>query len=109
MNSHRLHAESGNQKKRWNALFLIGIFINVYLLLSFFFGEMGYFNAIKIRGTHEKIQAEVVSLELENEQMALQVSALQHDDAMIEKLARKRLGLVKPGELVYEFFETDEP
>lgn len=107
MNTRRLHADNNNQKNRWKALFLVGIFINVYLLLSFFFGEMGHFNATKIREAHKKIQAEVVSLGLETEEMTLQVSALQHDDATIEQLARKRLGLVKPGELVYEFFETD--
>lgn len=109
MQNRRLNVNDDNQKNRWSALILIGVFINVYLLLSFFFGEMGRFNATKIRMVYEKIQVEVVSLELENVQIANRIEALRHDDATIERLARERLGLVKTGELVYEFFETERP
>jgi len=109
MNNRRLHTDDDNQKNRWNMLFLIGIFINIYLLLSFLFGEMGHFNAAKIRHVYQKVQAEVVSLETENQDLARRIEALQHDDATIEQIARLRLGLVKPGELVYEFFETESP
>ncbi len=107
MNKRRLKSKDDTQKNRWNAFILIGVFINVYLLLSFFFGEMGQVNASKIHTVYEKVQAEVVSLELANKQLANRIEALKHDDASIEALARERLGLVKPGELIYEFFETE--
>ncbi len=109
MNRRRLKTDNDHQKSRWTALFLAGIFINIYLVLSFFFGEMGQIKVTKIRGVYEKIQAEVISLKLENEQLVNRVEALQYDTASIERLARLRLGLVKPGELVYEFFETERP
>lgn len=109
MNSRRLKTDNDHQKNRWKAFILIGIAINVYLLLSFFFGEMGQIKVTKIRGVYQKIQTEVLSLKLENKQLASRIEALQYDNASIERLARLRLGLVKPGELVYEFFETERP
>ncbi len=109
MKNRRFHHKNENRPNGWNILVLIGICINVYLLLSFFFGEMGHFNATKIRAMHQKIQTEVASLQAENRQLAHRVEALRHDEAAIERLARERLGLVKSGELVYEFFEMEGP
>jgi cell division protein FtsL len=38
-----------------------------------------------------------------NEQLTLEVQSFAHDPARVETIAREELGLVKPGEVVYQF------
>ena len=108
VNQRKSTGETGPDNKT-RVLFAAGLLLNIYLLLSFFFGEMGLFSAGKIRRLYEHVQSEVVSLEDENKRLARRVEALRHDSAEIERIARERLGLVREGELVYEFFEKGTP
>ncbi len=87
-------------------LIALGVFINIYMVLSFFFGEMGLFNAAKVKGTYVKVQAEIATIQRENETLLTHIEALKSDPETIERLAREQLGLVKDGELVFEFVET---
>ncbi|MFQ5544202.1 MAG: septum formation initiator family protein [Nitrospiria bacterium] len=87
----------------------LSVLANGYLLFTFIFGEMGFINALQLKETHRQIKAEVRSLKQKNQQISLQIDALNHDPKAIERLARERLGLVKKGELVYEFFQTERP
>jgi cell division protein FtsB len=48
----------------------------------------------------EEVRAEVVRLEAT-------VDSLQNDSAKIERLARERWGLIKPGERLYRFAHPD--
>jgi len=43
----------------------------------------------------------------ENERLEAQLNALQHDDSYIEQVARGTLSLVREGETVYQFKETE--
>lgn len=97
------------EKQKWGVLIGFALFINLTLLLSFFFGEMGFFNAVQLKKIHSKVAAEVASLQKENERFLSQLELLKNDSKTIERLAREQLGLVKEGELVYEFFETEHP
>lgn len=82
------------------------VVMNVYLILSFLLGEMGLLNANTLRKTNLEMHKEVAEMEAENEGLARKINALRTDADTIERLAREELGLVKEGELVYEFFET---
>ncbi len=95
------------EKNKWRAVIALGLSLNVYLLFSFFFGEMGLINAAKIKRNYTQVALEVSALQDENAAISHRIEALQNDMGTIERLARKRLGLVKAGELVYEFIEAD--
>ncbi|MFQ5588558.1 MAG: septum formation initiator family protein [Nitrospiria bacterium] len=86
-------------------LIWLGVFLNIYMGLSLVFGERGLFNADKVEQAHARIQAEIQALQDENTRLSMRIEALQSDPDTIEQLARERLGLVKEGELVYEFVE----
>ncbi|MFQ5580597.1 MAG: septum formation initiator family protein [Nitrospiria bacterium] len=107
-NKCRKSAAKGLKKK----LRIIGgilIFLNVYLLLSFFFSGMGFFKAVKMRKGRAVIQEEIRALRKENTQLVRQIGDLKNDPLTIEGLARDRLGLAKEGELIYEFFPESKP
>lgn len=107
-NKRHKKVASGLKKKRQLILSVL-LFINGYLLLSFFFGDMGFFKAIKMQKNHATIQKDIRSLKLENVHLVHQIEGLQNDPFYIERLARDRLGLVREGELVYEFFPKNKP
>ncbi len=89
-------------------LIILALLINTYMIASFFLGEMGFLNATQLRKANREIRNKVVSLGQENEKLLVRIDALRNDLGTIEGLARERLGLVKEGELVYEFFDHNE-
>ncbi len=86
-------------------LLMVLIVVNCYLLLSLFLGDMGVIKLVKMRTVHQQLQEEMASLRQGSEQLTREVDALKSDPHAIERLAREKLGLVKEGELVYEFYE----
>jgi cell division protein FtsB len=84
-----------------------GIFLAGAAYFALFGGEYGMLELREIRAERareeqrlEEVRAEVVRLEAT-------VDSLQHDSARIERLARERWGLIKPGERLYRFAHPD--
>jgi cell division protein FtsB len=48
---------------------------------------------------------EVRTIEQESRDLRHEIHRLRHDMEYLEKIAREELGLVRPGELVFEFVE----
>jgi cell division protein FtsB len=46
---------------------------------------------------------EIEALEQENARLHQEIQRLEHDTGYLEKIAREEIGLVRPGELVFEF------
>ncbi|MFQ5598059.1 MAG: septum formation initiator family protein [Nitrospiria bacterium] len=109
MRNKRKTTREKNRKKRRGMLISLAVFVNIYLILSFFFGEMGFFNALRLQKNHLNIQKEVIFLVETNERLKGQIEALRNDLFAIERHARERLGFVKQGEWVYEFLGSDTP
>ena len=59
------------------------------------------------RKQHDTVQMvrEIEAIEQENAKLSEQIHRLQHDMGYIEKIAREEIGLVRAGELVFEFVE----
>ena len=55
------------------------------------------------------LEREIEQLTAANAALAEEVRTLRTDPARVEAIAREELGLVKPGELVYEFRTTTPP
>ena len=80
----------------------VGVFglLTVGMLLLALFDPHG---ALALRKQHTKrdqINPEVAALTKENEQLKKEIDQLRHDPAMIERIAREQLKLVKPGEVI---------
>ena len=96
--------EQSRSKRRRFFLALL-LFVNAYLLLSFFFGEMGTLKVIKMTRERAHLREGIQSLQQGNDALSRRIAALKTDPHTIEALARNRLGLAKEGELIYEFYD----
>ena len=73
---------------------------------------MGNRSLIRLYQMHRDratLEREIEQLTAANAALAEEVRVLRTDPARVEAIAREELGLVKPGELVYEFRPTSLP
>ena len=73
------------------------------------FGDNGVLALRRLRGEVDTLVREVRTLEAENERLSRAISELQEDPAVIERIAREELGLVRPGERVLRFPRSARP
>jgi len=66
-------------------------------------GEHGIMHLLRLRAERQELQRSAFALLEENARLRDQLGRLRSDDLYLEELARRQLGLVKPGELVYRF------
>ena len=88
---------------RW----LIGGLLGLLLLLQYrlWFAEGGLAEANRLQAQLEEVEAENVKLTARNEALTREVIALQDGTEAVEKNARENLGLIKEGEVYYQFVE----
>ncbi|MBU1627064.1 septum formation initiator family protein [bacterium] len=81
---------------------LVAIIIMIVLIASITFGENGIVNYCKLRLQIKKKQSEIQGLVLKNYELSKKINALKKEDEFtLEKIAREKLMLIKPGEIVY--------
>jgi cell division protein FtsB/cell division protein DivIC len=88
------------KKKRLLLLILISLLI---LGILSFLGEKGIFNLLRLRKEVVRIREKNLQLEEENQKLKEEVKRLHNDKRYIEEIARKELGMVKEGEIIYRF------
>jgi cell division protein FtsB len=92
-----------NQKLRRRIYWGVGVMVGLYLLVPLIVGDMGLVKYFKMRKTYHRLQEEIQQLSEDNQKIEGEVRALRSDPVKIEQLARERLGLVRAGEVVYQF------
>ncbi len=79
----------------------------VVLLLGFAFvtafGERGLLHLWRLSEENKRLGEKNFRLHRENEILRDKIHRLRHDNRYLEKIAREDLGLVRPGEIVYQF------
>ena len=84
----------------------------VFLLALIVASVMGNRSLLKIYQMHRNraaLEREIDQLTATNASLAAEVRILRTDPARVEAIAREELGLVRPGELVYEFRPASPP
>ena len=74
----------------------------VTLLIIFIFGDHGLLQLYKLERERAKVQAQIAQLRKEREREMVEKNRLENDIQYLEKLARERYRMVKPGEKVYK-------
>lgn len=99
--------KKGNWKRnkyfRNKLTWVFGVFISLILVLPMVFGDMGFFPYAKMQRTKQLLETELEQLKSENQELEQKVHSLRSDSETIERIARQRLGLVRPGEVVFTF------
>jgi len=72
-------------------------------------GNRGLIRLYQMHRTKAALAREIEQLTATNAVLAEEVRALRTDPGRVEAIAREELGLVKPGELVYEFRSAPHP
>ena len=91
-----------SKMKRKRLLLLIVIPLLIIGILTFF-GEKGILHLLRLQKELVRIKEKNTKLEVENQKLKEEVKRLQTDKRYIEEIARKELGMVKEGEIIYQF------
>ena len=88
----------------WLTLVLIGSSLFVLAMMAFtVWGDRGLLAMWRTQHDLERLVLEIEIVEQKNAILVREVQRLRSDLAYIEKIAREELGLVRPGEIVFEF------
>jgi cell division protein FtsB len=87
-------------------LLLVGAAV---ILLDALVGDRGLLAMLRVRQEYDQLQAAIAQSRAENARLREQVRRLYEDPAAIEEIARRDLGLIKPGEKVFIIKDVDSP
>jgi cell division protein FtsL len=88
---------------RKRPLLFILLFVFLVMGLLTFFGEKGILHLLRLKRELTRIKEENQRAEEENQRLREEVKRLQQEKRYIEEIARKELGMVKEGEVIYQF------
>ncbi len=80
--------------------FLVSLVFSVLLFALFFVGDRGFLQARRQRVELRAAQEEVARIDAENRKLEAEMRALKNDPRALEKVARERLQLVAPDDVV---------
>lgn len=87
--------------KKWRrAALIIGI---LYLLIVDIFSDMGLIKYSRMDSHKTALTADIAKLKKDNVKLIREVHALKNSSDYIEIIARDKLGLARPGEIVYYY------
>jgi len=77
----------------------------LFLVFGFFtfFGDKGIIHLLRLQQEWSLIKEANAKIEEENRKLREEVKRLQYEKRYIEEIARKELGMVKEGEVIYQF------
>ena len=79
------------------------VVVTALTVCAFFaiFGSRGVVHWRRLQRQQSEAEAVAYSLALKNQRLREHLDRIEHDDRYLERIARERLGLIKPGEIVY--------
>lgn len=75
------------------------------VLAIFTFGNRGIIKRVQLELQHDEIYEEVYRQRATSDSLRSEIQRLRTDTAAIERLARERYGMVRPGEHIYRVEE----
>lgn len=103
---NRVRTQVDRERKRRHAIFAaVFVIVAAYVGANFLLGDMGYLSYKKLLGSADGIRTELAGIKDKNDYLRREVDALKNDPNAIEVIARRDLGLAKPGEKIYDYPE----
>ncbi len=94
------------EKSKYQKILLLSLAFFLLLVLMAVFHENGILNAYRSEQEQLIMKDDNESLRAKNEKLRLEINALKSDPYEIEKIAREKLNLIKPGDQVYHIVQT---
>ncbi len=82
------------------------LLICLSLFIVFIFGDHGLLKLYKIKQKRKKIQSNITQLRNEKEKASIEKNKIENDLNYIEKIAREKYKMVKPGEKIFKVIEN---
>ena len=84
---------------------LLLLLLSLFLIFGFltFFGDKGILHLLRLQKELVRIKEINIKMGEENRKLKEEIKRLQHEKRYIEEVARRELGLVKEGEIIYQF------
>jgi len=95
-NAPRKPSSPGRTVGRWVILIIIGM-----IVLDALVGDRGLMATLRARREYHELAGTIANQRLENARLADQARRLRDDPRAIEEVARRELGLIRPGEKVF--------
>jgi len=77
----------------------------IALILLFLFANQGFRKMMHNRRELKRLETEIGQLKEKNRLLKEELARSTHDLAYLERIARRDLGLIQPGEIEYRFIE----
>jgi len=90
-------------RMRKKPLLLLSLSFILILAFFLFFGEKGILHRLRLQRELARIKETNTKMAEENQKLKEEVRRLQSDRKYLEEIARKELGMVKEGEIIYQF------
>jgi cell division protein FtsB len=94
------------ESSRHQKILFLSLGFFMLLLLMAVFHENGILNAYYSEQKQIEMKHGNESLQAKNDKLRLEIEALKSDPYEIEKIAREKLSLIKPGDQVYHIVQT---
>lgn len=93
-------AAARSSRKRWLVLLAA---LAILIAISSVVGKKSVVKVLRMSKTRTELQQEIARLRQVNEGLTREIQSFANNPGQIEVIAREDLGLVKPGEIVYQF------
>lgn len=89
---------------------LITISLIIALILVFWiaFSPKGLLQYFRLTESLETVKAENQKLEKQNKELRQEIARLLNDPAYLEEIARKKYGLIKKNEIIFDFEKKEK-
>ena len=77
------------------------VFVACVILVDALVGDRGLLASIRARREYDELAATIARERTENAQLREEARRLKEDPSALEEIARRELGLIKPGEKVF--------
>lgn len=112
MKSRSLPADGNGSTPRSrgrHALQYLLVIVGAVLLVNALVGDKGLLETMKKRQEYDALELSLQRARLENARRREEVRRLKEDPATVEDLARRELGLIRPGEKLFIISDAPAP
>lgn len=99
--SRRKAARSAGFARAKRVGWLLGFFVALVLIADALVGDRGLLAMLQARRQYDELSEAISRQRAENARLREEIRRLQEDPSAIEELARRELGLIRPGERVF--------
>ena len=100
---------SGPRRRRRRAIQYALVLVGCVIVVDALVGERGLLAMRKARQQYHALEGALAAAKAENGRLRLEAKRLREDPSAIEDLARRELGLIKPGETLFILRDVPPP